>query len=287
LPSKKFAKKGNFLILRVKKQDLSSWEMVDIFADFLKIPSQKIGLAGLKDKHATTTQYVSFEAKYEDELRAFSHKDITILESLKDTTSLSMGELEANRFSVNLYGLTNIEAGKIEKTARAIAKNGLPNYFGYQRFGRDGASVKQSHELVDGSLHVKDGKLKSFLYSIYQSHYFNRWLAHRVKLSLEAESKTLIALEGDVVYGKVITGLLCGRGVKRATKKAREIESLYDDEFFQEKGLRREAVVFPKDIACNYKADKKCLNISFTMPKSSYATVFLESILGKNLSVKE
>lgn len=287
IASRSFTQKGNFLILRVKKQDLSSWEMVEILANFLKIPSQKIGLAGLKDKHATTTQYISLELKYEDELKKFKHKDIEILQTFRDNTSLSMGDLLANRFSINLYGLSNIEAGRVEKSARAIAKNGLPNYFGYQRFGYDSASIKQANELVNGELHIRDAKLKNFLYSIYQSYFFNKWLAHRVKLSLEAESKTLLALDGDILNGRVVTGLLCGRGAKRATKNARDIEALYDDEFFQEKGYRRDAIIYPKDIVCNYKADKKCLNISFTMPKSSYATVFLESILGKNLSAKE
>ncbi len=261
--------------------------MVDLFASFLKIPSQKIGIAGLKDKHATTTQYISIELKYENELKKFSHKDIEILEIFKSDKSIQMGELLGNRFSINLFGVDNIKAGRIEKSARAIAKFGLPNYFGYQRFGYDNSSIKQAHDLVEGELFVKDAKLKNFLYSIYQSYYFNKWLAHRVRLSLEAASKELVMVNGDILNAKVITGLLCGRGAKKATKDAREIERLYDDEFLQIKGHRRDAIVYVKDIEFKFDVTKKMLNISFTMPKSSYATVFLESIAGKNFSAKE
>jgi len=83
------------------------------------------------------------------------------------------------------------------------------------------------------------------------------------------------------------TGLLCGRDAFRAKYDAAEIEKKYDDEFLQEKGQRREALVYPSDIDCKYVKKETMLNISFTMPKGSYATVFLESIAGKNYNAKD
>ena len=58
--------------------------MVAIFAKYLNITAQSIGYAGLKDKHAITTQYISVDAKYEKALKKFSHKNIKILKSFKD-----------------------------------------------------------------------------------------------------------------------------------------------------------------------------------------------------------
>ena len=305
IPLAEFRGKGNFLVLHVKKVELTTWDMIAIFSEFLKIPAQKIGYAGLKDKHATTTQYLSVELKYENELKKFRHPQIRILSTKQHTQSIQMGDLKANRFSINLYNINDIKAGRIEKLAKKIQTNGLPNYFGYQRFGREGDSMNQAKELIAGELHVSDSKLNKFLISVYQSTFFNQWLKERVELSEDKEK--FLLLEGDVYLTsnaklvtpaqvlqkdfdakKVVpTGLLCGRGVFRARDKAREIEKKYDDEFLVEKGLRREALIYPQDIVCKYNKGFGLLTIAFTLQKGSYATVFLESIANKNFTAKD
>jgi len=305
IPLGEFKGRGNFIILHVKKVELTTWDMIAVFAEFLKVPAQKIGYAGLKDKHATTTQYISVELKYEKELKKFRHPQIKILSTQHHTESIQMGGLAGNRFSINLYDINDIKAGRIEKLARKAEKNGVLNYFGYQRFGRDGDSINQAKEMIAGELHVTDTKLKKFLISIYQSTFFNEWLKERVALSGESEQFKL--LEGDIYLSKdgklitptapplkdfqarklVPTGLLCGRGVYRSRGEAREIEKKYDDELLVEKGLRREAVVFPHAIVCKYNKGFGVLNISFTLPRGSYATVFLESIANKNFTAKD
>ena len=302
---KPFKNKGNFLILHVQKVELTTWDTVAVLAEFLKIPAQKIGYAGLKDKHATTTQYFSVELKYEGALKKFSHPQITILETFKDGESIQMGDLQGNRFHINLYKVDKISAGRIEKIARKIEKNGLANYFGFQRFGRDGDALKQADAMLKGEEFVEDTKLKNFLISVYQSHFFNAWLKERIELS--ANEKGFKLLEGDVYLqndGKLITpkiiptrefeakkavptGLLCGRGVFRARDAAREIEKKYDDEFLVEKGLRREALVYPKLVAMQYESEKKVFHVSFELPKGAYATVFLENIAGRNFSAED
>ncbi len=307
IASTEFKGKGNYLILHVQKIELTTWDMVAIFAEYLSIPAQKIGYAGLKDKHATTKQYISVDASYEKMLKKFYHKQIKILSTTRHSHSIRMGDLAGNRFSINLHFVDNIDAGKIEKVARKIAKNGLPNYFGYQRFGRDNDSINQAKEMIQGDLFIDDAKVKKFLISIYQSTYFNDWLRERVNLSLESGESKFKLLDGDVYLSKeaklstpkimpikeyeskrlVPTGLLCGRDVFRARDDAREIEKNYDDEFLQDKGYRREALIYPKDIFCNYIKKQTLLNISFSLPKGSYATVFLEAIAGKNFSAKD
>jgi len=306
IPLGKFKGSGNFIIVQVQKIELTTWDMIAIFAEFLNIPAQKIGYAGLKDKHATTTQYLSVELKYEKTLKKFKHPQIKILNSYRHNKSIQMGDLKGNRFSINLYNIDDIKAGKIEKVARKNEKNGLENYFGFQRFGRDGDSIKQAKEMIDGDLHIADAKLKKFLISVYQSTLFNEWLYERVSLSQEDGKFKL--LNGDIYFSvkdsklvtpklvplkdfqskKMIpTGLLCGRGVFRARDEAREIEKEFDDEYLIEKGLRREALIYPSSIETKYEKGFGKLNISFSLPKGSYATVFLESIAGKNFTAKD
>jgi len=302
-----FKGKGGFLVLHVKKVEMTTWDMVAAFAEFLNIPAQKIGYAGLKDKHATTTQYLSLDVRHEKTLKKFKHSQIKILKMTKHDKSIRMGDLKGNRFSINLHFVDNIEAGRIEKVARKIAKVGLPNYFGYQRFGRDGDSIKQAKEMIKGDLFINDNKVKNFLISIYQSTFFNEWLRERVMRSVELNGGKFQLLDGDVYMAKgkklstpkimptrefeskklIPTGLLCGRDVFRSRDEARKIEAKYDDEFLQEKGHRREALVFPSDIECSYDKKQTFLNIKFTLPKGSYATVFLESIAGRNYSAKD
>lgn len=300
-------KKGNFLVLRVKKTEITTWDMIAAFAQFLNIEAEKIGYAGLKDKHATTSQYISIEAKHETALKKFKHPRIKIIGSSRHTHSIRMGDLKGNRFSINLFEVDRIMAGQIEKRAAKIAKVGLPNYFGYQRFGRGEDTLQQAKDMIAGELHISDAKLKNFLISVYQSQFFNEWLKERVLMSKENGDGKFLLLEGDIYIdsnGKLFTpkntqekdfeaqkivptGLLCGRDVFRSRDQAREIEKKYDDEFLYEKGYRREAIVFPTEIKLDYKNNFDILNISFSLPKGSYATVFLEAIANRNFKAKK
>jgi tRNA pseudouridine13 synthase len=298
---------GNFIILHVQKIELTTWDMIAAFAKHLNINAEKIGYAGLKDKHATTSQYLSVEAKYEKELKKFRHPQIKVLNTTRHPHSIRMGDLEGNRFHINLFEVSQIEAGRIEKLARKSEKLGLPNYFGYQRFGRDEDSIEQAKAMIDGELHIEDTKLKKFLISIYQSVFFNDWLQERVYISRKENNSKFMLLEGDIYMtteGKLFTpknapqkdfedkkvlptGLLCGRDVFRSRARAGEIEAKYDDGFLYEKGLRRPAIIFPKDIELEYNNNFDIMKVAFTLPKGSYATVFLENIASKEFKAKK
>ena len=298
---------GNFTILHVKKIEMTTWDMIAAFAEFLNINAEKIGYAGLKDKHATTTQYISIESRFEKELKRFKHPQIKILKSTRHSKSIRMGDLVGNRFTINLFEVNQIQAGQIEKLARKSEKLGLPNYFGYQRFGREGDSIEQAKKMIDGEITIEDAKLKKFLISIYQSEFFNQWLVERVQMSRRENNNKFLLLPGDLYVdskGKLFTpkqpqqkdfeahkvvptGLLCGRGVFRSSDKAGEIEAKYDDGFLYDKGLRREAIIFPKDVEMKYTKGFDKMTMAFTLPKGSYATVFLENIASKNFQAKK
>jgi len=307
IPSIEFKGKGNSLIVHVKKIEMTTWDMIAVFSEYLGIPAQKIGYAGLKDKHATTTQYISVDVSYERMIKQFRHNQIDVIDITRHSTGIRMGDLAGNRFTINLFEVDNIDAGRIEKCARKISKNGLPNYFGFQRFGRDNDSFKQAKDMLSGEIFIEDSKVKNFLISIYQSEFFNQWLRERVEISQDENDGKFMLFKGDVYIDKkgkystpkiipakdyeakklVPTGLLCGRDVFRARDEAREIEEKYDDEFLQEKGYRREALIYPTDIECTYVKKLTMLSMSFTLPKGSYATIFLESIADKNYSAKD
>jgi len=279
-----FRGKGNFLILKIKKEYTSTWELLSIISDTLDIEEHLIGYAGLKDKNATTTQYISIPLNQSNNYKHLNSKKVKVLETFIHDKKLKIGDLVANRFKINLTDIKPIDLPQIYQTLSQIQKHGIPNYFGYQRFGKE-ENFEKSKRISEGEEVLKDKKLEKFMKLAYQSYFFNAWLAKRVELSREKNSKKLLPLEGDV-YNRyerdIITGLLPGRDILRAKKAAYEIEKEFDDIFIQEKGYRRDAWIKPLDIKNKYNNEQKSMFLEFTLPKSSYATVFVENLANKN-----
>ncbi len=303
IPSREFAGRGKYLIARVQKQEMTTWDMVAVFARYLGIEANEIGYAGLKDKHATTTQYLSFDARYIAALKNFHHKNIKIIDVKKDTKSIRMGDLAGNRFGINIYDVDNIKAGRIEKAAHKIQKEGLANYFGYQRFGKEQDALIQAKEMLAGERFVKDSKVKNFLVSVYQSYLFNEWLKKRVQLSQNGKFKLFagdvfmtmtpeeklftpkeVPLQDFLAHKVTPTGLLPGRGAFRARGDAREIEKEFDDEYLPYKGFRRAAIVWPEDFSLKLRAKEKKAHLRFTLPKGAYATSLIEAFKGEEIT---
>jgi len=283
---KEFKGKGNFLILKIKKQSTSTWELLSIISETLDIEEHLIGYAGLKDKNATTTQYISIPVNRSKEYKLLNSKNIKVIGTFKHDKKLKIGDLAGNQFKITLKDVSSEILPQIYQTLSQIQKHGLPNYFGYQRFGKE-SNFEKSKRISEGEEVLKDKKLEKFMKLAYQSYFFNAWLVKRIELSKEENSKKLIPLDGDVFNlhdRTVITGLLPGRDILRAKNKAREIEEEFDDIFIQEKGYRRDAWIKPLDIKNKYNQETKNMVLEFTLPKSSYATVFIENLANKNFT---
>lgn len=301
----KFSLNGSFLILKIKKTNCDTWELIDRLAKFLGIYSNEIGYAGLKDKRATTTQCISIPKKYSKEIKLFRNKKIEILETFLHNEKLNIGDLEGNRFKINLHNVEISDVNHIQKIIKIISKKGIPNYFGYQRFGKEVVeNFEKAKAVVYGEEIVKDKKLSKMLISAYQSSFFNAWLVERLSISKEEfallDGDIFLDLEKNKIFTpKAITqnilndfksqkitptGLLPGRKVFKAMGEAFKIESKYDDIYIQEKGYRREAIVYPKSISCKYDASRNICTLDFILPKGSYATVLVEYLANRNFS---
>ena len=180
IPLYEFSGDGEHLILKVRKKNLTTWQMLQSFSEQIGIKIRDIGYAGLKDKNALTYQYISINKKYEDRLKNFSHLNIKIIEIKKHKNKIRTGHLKGNRFFIRLKKVDLLSAKKIENVLKVIQKEGMPNYFGYQRFGVDEKNFLLGKELIKKSkLHKKD----KFLINAYQSYLFNLWLSKRVEIS--------------------------------------------------------------------------------------------------------
>jgi len=183
IPLYPFSGEGEHLVLHVRKKNLSTWQMVDILSNHLGIKGRDIGYAGLKDKNAQTKQYISLPKKYEPLLENFEHEGIKILEKFYHNNKIRIGHLKGNRFFIRLKKVSPVAATKISEALKAIKEYGMPNYFGFQRFGLDGENYKKGEAILNKTRKEKNRKLAQFYVNAYQSYLFNAWLSKRIELS--------------------------------------------------------------------------------------------------------
>ncbi|UFS63737.1 tRNA pseudouridine(13) synthase TruD [Sulfurimonas sp. HSL-3221] len=183
IPLYPFTGNGEHLILHVRKKNLSTWDLISLLAKYLGIKGREIGYAGLKDKNAMTTQYISLPKKFEKKLEGFSHENVKILEKTYHKNKIHMGHLKGNRFFIRLKKVTPTAAKKIDEALKQIAVYGMPNFFGYQRFGIGGENWKKGEALLRGKIKERNVKLKRLYINAYQSHLFNLWLSRRIEVS--------------------------------------------------------------------------------------------------------
>ena len=195
IPLYEFSGEGEHLVMFVRKKNLSTSEMVGIFARYLGIKNRDIGYAGLKDKHAMTKQYISINKIHEEALENFEHEGIKILSKVYHNNKIRIGHLKANRFYIKLKKVNPTSAVKIDEALKNISDNGMPNYFGYQRFGNDGDNHILGEKLAKGEKKERNPRVKKLLINSYQSHLFNMWLSRRLEINTLVSSFTAKELE--------------------------------------------------------------------------------------------
>lgn len=208
IPLLKFADKGSNLILKIKKSDMSTFKLITVIAKATKLDQRDIGYAGLKDKNATAIQYISIPKAYEREVvKNLTTEKIEILEKHYSKFPIKVGQLKGNKFSIVLNDVTKNAQEAIEKVANIMVKEGIPNYFGYQRFGEDSQSYLQGKEIAHSGKKLKGAKEK-LLVSAYQSFLYNEWLASRIEISKTITSNTANEAQKILDYPKELIEVL-------------------------------------------------------------------------------
>ena len=174
---------GEHLVVTMRKKDLSTWDAVSILSDSLGCKSRDIGYAGLKDKNAMTIQQISLPRSFEEKVRDFQHPNIKFLNYEYHNNKIRVGHLKGNRFFVRLKRVLPRDASKLQNILTTIEQYGIPNYFGFQRFGIDGDNYEKGKQLCEGTLKVANHKLAQMYLNSYQSILFNDWLSKRIEIS--------------------------------------------------------------------------------------------------------
>lgn len=272
VPLYEFSGEGEHLILKLRKKDLATWDAIEILARFLGCSTREFGYAGLKDKNAMTIQCLSIHRKYEEALKIFEHENIKILETTYHNNKIKIGHLKGNRFFIRLKRVGLVEKRKIEEALGQIATYGIPNYFGFQRFGIDGDNYKKGKEIIEGTLKERNRNLKQMYINAYQSFLFNLWLSKRIEIS-----KLVVAFEPKEIYQKLNLPLDIAKRMKKQKHPFKiiigdllshypfgKIFTIEDLETESEKFLQRDRV--PTGLLCG-KRVKNSVDLAYEIEK--------------------
>jgi tRNA pseudouridine13 synthase len=179
---------GSHLYVRFEKRGLTTDDAVRAFAHALSLPARDIGVAGLKDKVAVTTQTISVPVPPKEtdafiaRVRALALPGITVQDATLHDNKLRTGHLRGNRFTLTVRGIDPLRVDEVVTSLEQVGREGLPNAFGAQRFGRGHDNAEQALSWLTGkSAGPRDPKKKRFLWSALQSSIFNAVLDARVQ----------------------------------------------------------------------------------------------------------
>jgi len=204
VPLYEFSQNGEHLVLKIRKKDMTTWQLVQKISEITGSKTRDIGYAGLKDKDGVTTQYISLYKKYEDNIDKIEDKDIKILQTFYHNNKIRIGHLKGNKFYIKFKKVNPVDARKIENIVKIISKEGIPNYFGYQRFGIEKDNYKIGKDILFGKRDIKNRKKRDFFISAYQSHIFNLWLSKRVEISKMFNAFDIKELKNLFIYNETL-----------------------------------------------------------------------------------
>lgn len=306
---------GDFLYLWLEKTDMGAEFFQRQVARRLDMPVGEVGTAGLKDRRAVTRQMVSVPAAVESRLAQLEGDGIRVLRVDRHSNKLRPGHLHGNRFRILLRGVEPDAATRSAPILERLLQEGLPNFYGEQRFGHDGETVLLGLALLRNEPppqvggrrpNLRSPFLRKLALSAAQSALFNHYLGKRLQDGLLRQ-----VLAGDVM-GKWPAGgmftvedvgaeqqrfdrreiVSMGPMFGRKTFPAQGVAAEREQAVLNEAGLtpssfngfgkllqgtRRHNLVYVADLQAEAEPDG--LRLSFTLPAGTYATVLLREIM--------
>lgn len=172
---------GEHLWLWVEKRDLNTEEAARRLARAAGVPVRSISYAGLKDRQALTRQWFSLHlpGKADPDLSRAEDDTLRILKQARHQRKLQRGAHSANGFTLRL---TDLKADRqaLDVRLEQLKAQGVPNYFGAQRFGHGGGNVHDAREWANRQALPEQRNQRSRLLSAARSYVFNQVLAARV-----------------------------------------------------------------------------------------------------------
>lgn len=314
-----FKGEGEHCWLYIKKRNCNTDWVAQKLASYCGVKKMAVSYAGLKDRNAITSQWFSVQlpGKPTPDWGGFESDEggesIRVLACHRHNKKLQRGALKSNTFAITLRELSN--AGDetfllLQQRCQLIAQQGVPNYFGPQRFGRNHNNLDQAIKLFTKPGFRLPRQKRSMYLSAARSWMFNCIVSARISLDLwnkrlpgdvfmlagksacfrdELEDAGSSGIDQRLELGEIHpTAVLWGEGDTMVTSDAAELEASIIDQFpVYRDGLiaarlqaqRRACRLIPGEMQGHRQEDD--LVVSFSLPAGSYATVVLAEIFSE------
>ena len=304
---------GEHIFVYVRKREENSAWIAGLLAKAAGVPRSAVTWAGLKDRHAVTEQWfgIHLPGKEEPDLHVIENENIQILKQQRHSRKLRTGALKGNYFRILLRDL--VADSELEKRLQLISEQGVPNYFGEQRFGRNGNNLDGAESMFQGR-RIKDRDKRSLFLSAARSYLFNLVVSERIKQGLASrllpgdclmlsgsnsffsEPEVSDELQSRLDSGDIgLSAPLWGRGRTTSQGEALDFESQTLLPFaawqtgLEAAGLsqeRRTLLLKPGNLHWTWHEDG--LVLDFWLPAGTYATsIIRELVTLKQVDVNE
>ena len=298
---------GDHWYVRLRKRGATTLELRDAVAQAAQVAAGDVGYAGMKDKHAVTTQWLSVPVLRSQPPEAWRlPEQFALLEATRHTNKLRLGHLDSNRFTIRLVDLAPGGVDKLAPLAERLTSQGITNYFGAQRFGRSQGNLETAlSSLRRGRLGPRAGTRGKFLASVIQSEVFNRYATARVALGRGrllvgdvvrfSDGRALFTVEdtareqGRLDRGELrLTGPMVGPKMKSSGGVPLELERTAIDGVGLDApalaalgrwapGTRRDLLLWPSGLTPELGSDHS-LVLRFSLPAGAYASLVISTL---------
>lgn len=317
LPAYPASGTGDHVFVRFTKENLTTDDAVRAICRALRVNPRDAGVAGVKDRVAVSSQTASFlmpKGDPEALLSGLAQPGLHIDSVTRHGHKLKAGHLTGNRFAVRLRPHPEGGGAALESALgpglAAAARQGVPNAFGAQRFGRAGDNAAFAARFVQGEVAPpRDKKRARFMFSALQSELFNQLLDWRCAngtwgkvlpgdVAKKEENGALFdvplsgpELEDAAQRGEDLriaaTGPMFGASMRKPQGEPAEWEaailakSAIDEDAWSRhrhlgEGTRRSLRLLVEELS--WRAEAEDLIVEFVLGKGSYATTFLDSL---------
>lgn len=308
LPLYEPAGEGEHTFVLVEKRLLTTEEAARALAREAGVAPREVGYAGRKDRIAVARQWLSVPGLAPETALGLEAPGLRVLEARRHRHKLRTGQLRGNRFRLVVRDVDAAAEERARRRAEELLQVGMPNRFGSQRFGAEGANAERARELLaGGGAWPRDRRAARFLLSSLQSAVFNEVLARRpLPLgAVELGDVAMVCASGGCflvedaaaeqpraerfeisatgpVFG---TRMTAARGAPGERERAACAAFGVDPERFRPppgvraRGARRPIRVRPEGLRVE-AGGAGALALAFELPPGSYATVLVEELLG-------
>ena len=294
---------GEHLFIQLRKRGENTQWIARQLARLTGLAPKDVSYAGLKDRHAVTTQWFSLwlPGRTDPDLSGLP-ESVEILRTLRHNRKLKRGGHRANRFTLRIRELD--PEVELEQRLIEIRDQGVPNYFGEQRFGHDGGNLQLADKLLRGEIRIRDRHKRSMAISAARSYLFNLVVAARIEsgvwnryldgdkpvirgssnLSQDSDPALLSTQIEQIELHP--TAPMMGRGRALVEAKALALEADILERFepwcqglerLGQARERRSVRFLPREFSWHKPAPDQ-LELSFELPPGTYATSVLREI---------